>query len=73
MSEDITAWQALLKAGCNCTAMAGISFVVTIIACAVVGICPDDGAFIPIAIAAIGGGITVGGLVTAFGGDVRVI
>lgn len=53
--------------------MAGVSFVVAIIACAVVGICPDDGAFIPIAIAAIGGGIAVGGLVTALGGDVRVI
>ncbi len=73
MSEDITVWQALLKAGCNCAVMAGISFVVVIIACAVVGICPDDGAFIPVAIVALGGGIAVGGIVTALGGDVREI
>ncbi len=70
MSDNM---EAIKTMGCNCAVMAGVAFGVTIITCAVVGIYPDDGAFIPIAIAAIGGGITVGGIVTAFGGDVRVI
>jgi hypothetical protein len=71
--EDVTTLEALKTMGCNCAVMAGVSFVVAIITCAVVGICPDEGAFIPIAMVAIGGGIAVGGLVTCFGGDVREI
>lgn len=64
---------AIKTMGCNCAVMAGVAFVVAIVACAVVGICPDEAAFIPVAIVAIGGGIAVGGLVTALGGDVREI
>jgi hypothetical protein len=64
---------ALVKAAYNCAAMAGIAVVTTLVTCAVVGINADNSAFTDLVIAAIGGGITIGGLVTAFGGDVRII
>lgn len=71
--SDITAWEAIKKMGGNCAVMAGVSFTVVIVVCAVCGVCPDDPAFIPVALAALGGGIAVGGIVTACGGDIQEI